>query len=700
MRIQDRKWMVWGLVVICLLGSIQGLAFAQDPTTQETRPDEGENALNDSNAVAVKSPFSGAGDGERRQMDITLDNMDIYPVLDQVLGRILELNYVVDPAIKGTISLNIKGRYTKNEFLDLFNSILQIHGLAITCGAQDLYKVVRKASSARAGSEVVNVGERVPYPGDVISVFQLHYLSAAHVIANLRNFISPGAVIVAEPSSNAVILVDTAENVAKLSKILALMDTDLFKDIHWRFYTLEHTDVDDLSKDLDKIFKTKGLYMKPGIDPGGLQIMPLKSINSLLVVTKWEEVLDVVGHWVTQLDQEISQKGTQVYVYFVQNGKAADIADLLRQLYGGKASEHKGKKEVLVEREKKPVKEQTVPHTGELAGEVEIIADEVNNAILIKATQRDYTILSGVLKEIDIVPRQVLIDVLIVEVFLDNELQYGVQWFLKARGIDTGGGDMTADIGLNKPDFGLAEDALLGSDLAGFSAALFSGEDLRALINLLASETEANIVSAPNILAVDNHESTIEVTRDEPTVSSSQTSTEGIGVTQTIQYRSVGVILKVTPLINESGLVTLEISQEVSNLLAQTTVEGINSPVFQTRKATTNLVVQDSHTIIIGGLMQTQQENTHTGIPILKNLPILGYLFGSKGYKTKKTELLFAITPHVIQSKEQADALTREFSQKVKSIREIFEQRGVLQKQEISEHEGTIQEEDVKETDE
>jgi general secretion pathway protein D len=676
--------MVWSLVVMCFLGSIQGLAFAQDPITQEIQSDEGENALPDSNATVVKSPFSGAKAGERRQMDITLDNMDIYPVLDQVLGRILELNYVVDPAIKGTISLNIKGRYTKSEFLDLFNSILQMHGLAITRGAQGLYKVVRKASSAAVGSEVVNIGERVSHPGDVISVFQLRYLSAAHVIANLRNFISPGAVIVAEPNSNAVLLVDTAENVAKLSKILALMDTDLFKDIHWRFYTLEHTDVDDLSKDLDKIFKTNGLYIRPGIDPGGLQIMPLKTINSLLVVTKWEEVLDVVGHWVTQLDQEISQKGTQVYVYFVQNGKAADIADLLRQLYGGKPSEDKGKKEVLVEREKEPAKEQAVAqaHTGELAGEVEIIADEVNNAILIKATQRDYTILSGVLKEIDVVPRQVLIDVLIVDVSLKNDLEYGVQWFLKARGIDTGGGGMTADIGLNKPDFGLEEGGMLSSKLGGFSAALFSAGDLRALINLLATETEANIVSAPNILAIDNQESTIEVVEDQPTVSSSQTSSEYASVTQTIQYRSVGVILKVKPLINESGLVSMEVEQEVSNYLGTSEVEGISSPIFQTRKATTNLVVHDGHTIIIAGLMQTKREKNHSGIPILKDLPILGYLFGSWGFKNNKTELLIAITPHVIHTKEQADALTREFSQKVKSIKEIFEQRGVLDKEE------------------
>lgn len=135
----------------------------------------------------------------------------------------------------------------------------------------------------------------------------------------------------------------------------------------------------------------------------------------------------------TQLDQEISQKGTQVYVYFVQNGKAADIADILRQLYGGKPSDRKGRKEVLVEREKKPAKEKAVQHAGELSGEVEIIADEVNNAILIKATQRDYAILSEVLKEIDIVPRQVLIDVLIVEVSLGKGIEYGVEWFLKSH---------------------------------------------------------------------------------------------------------------------------------------------------------------------------------------------------------------------------------------------------------------------------
>ena len=681
MKMQDRKWAVWSLVVICFLGSIQSLAFAQDPITQETRSDEGENALNDSNAIVVKSPFSGAKAGERRQMDITLDNMDIYPVLDQVLGRILELNYVVDPAIKGTISLNIKGNYTKSEFLDLFNSILQIHGLAITRGAQDLYKVVRKASSARTGSEVVNIGEQVPHPGDVISVFQLQYLSAAHVIANLRNFISPGAVIVAVPSSNAVLLVDTAENVAKLSKILALMDTDLFKDIHWRFYTMEHTDVDDLSKDLDKIFKTKGLYIRPGIDPGGLQILPLKTINSILVVTKWEEVLDVVGNWVTALDKGQSEKGAHVYVYFVENGLAKDIADILKQLYGGKKSTKSSstKKTVLVEREKK-TKEAEISVSGELSGEVEIIEDEVNNAILIKARPRDYAIMADVLKQIDVVPRQVLIDVMVIEVSLDDSIEYGVEWFFKSNI-----GNYPGNVALTDNDLGgLAKDTALGTGIGGFAYSLYgAGGDLRALINLLASETDVNILSAPNILAVDNKESSIEVVHDEPTVTSTSESSEGERNTTTIQYREVGIILHVTPSINESGLVRMEISQEVSSFLQNKTVGGVDTPSFQCRKAKTNLVVQDKHTIVIGGLMQTHQEKNHRGIPLLKDIPILGYLFGSKGYTTKKTELLFVITPHVIQTQEEADALTVEFAKKVQALRKVLEQKGVLQEEDV-----------------
>jgi len=682
MKIQYQKWALWSLAAICIWVFLQGLAVAQNATIEKV-PSEGAGAVSSPPPVP-QSPFAGAKAGERRKIDITLDNMDIYPVLDQILGHILGLSYVVEPVIKGTISLHVQGSYTKREFLNLFNSILQIHGLAITRGAQGLYKVVRKPNSAKTGSDVVSSGTWAPHPGDVIRVFQLRYLSAVQLVPSLRNFISPGAVIVAEPSINAVVLVDTVGNIAKVSKLLALMDTDFFKDIHWRLFTLENSDAEDLSRDLDKIFKTKGLYERSGVDQGGLQILPLKTINALLVVTKWENLLDVVGHWVTELDQGQSEKSSQVYVYFVQNGQAKDVADLLKQLYGGKKSSSSSKKTVLVKREKTAKKGTTI--SGELSGEVKIIADEVNNAVIIKARPKDYAIMLSVLKQIDIVPRQVLIDVLVVEVTLDKGFQYGIEWFLRGHRRS-----YSADIALTDISLGnLAKDTALGKGLPGFTYGLYnSAGDLRNLINLLASKTKVNILSAPNILAVDNKESKIEVTQDVPTATSSTTSTTESTLTQSIQYRSAGVILNVTPSINESGLVSMKVTQEVSSLGNSVAVGGGGEyPSFQTRKATTNLVVQNGHTIVIGGLMKNTKNKTHSGIPFLKDLPVLGYLFGWRGYTNTKKELLITITPYVIQSTEQADALTREFKGRVKSLKQM-----------LKEHKSSISDKDLEQKD-
>jgi len=670
MRTKYFPW-ICGVALVGLMASLPALCRGQDPPQEEEAAAEAEDSSPAKAPVAV-SPFAGAGPNQRRPIDMTMDNLDIYPVLDNILGRILQLNYVVDPAIKGTISLRIRGDYTRHELLEILNSVLQMHGLAITRGDYDLYKVVRKPGSAKTGSEVMVGTGRTPHPGDVVRVFQLKYLSAAHVVASLRNFVSPGAVIVAEPSVNAIFLVDSADIEAKVSRILDLMDTDFFRDIRWRLFPLEFTDVDDLSRDLERIFQTKGLYARPGLDAGGFEIIPLKTINALLVVTRWEELLGIVDHWVEELDQAQSEKGTQVYVYFVQNGQSKDIADLLKQVYGEKTSKTKGtQKTVLVQRET-PEQLRPVESAGELVGEVEIIADEVNNAILIKAKPKDYATIMSVLEQIDVVPRQVLIDVLILEVTLTDNLEYGVEWFFKTNDVF---GKYTGNVIL---DGGTSTSAGvgLGSGLAGFSYSLFNTDALRGLLTALADRTDVNILSSPNILAVDNQESSIESGDEVPTLTSTQTSDGGV-TTQSIQYRQTGIVLKVKPTINDGGLVRMEVTQEVSQVTGETT-GGIESPRFSTRKATTNLVAHDSHTVVIGGLMQTQKTAVRSGIPVLKDMPVLGRLFGKTSNKTVKTELLFAITPHVIKSREEAEELTVEFAERLKSLKDMLGHQGIF----------------------
>lgn len=644
--------------------------------------------------VSAQSPFAGAGDGEKRGIDIALDNMDIYPVLDLVLNQILGINYVVDPAIKGTISLHISGSYTRTELLNLLNSVLQMHGLALVRGDADLYKVAKKPDSSKMGSDVMvyKPGDSA-YRGDAVAIFQLKYLYAPNAANNIKNFLSNGATVVAETSVNALIVADTAENINKIGKILPLIDADVFKDIHWRVFTFEKTDATEVGKELEKLFQVNGIYRRPGLDPSAFHILPLKSLNGIIVVSRWPEIIDLMANWVQELDKSQLNKGSKVYVYFVQNAQAVDLAQTLQMVYGlrttggsSRTSTSKSKtsttssKNVLVQgrttttskdKTERPDLNLDVTATGELSDEVEIIPDEVNNAILIKARPRDYNIISEVLKQLDVLPRQVLIDVLIIDVNLKDDISFGVEWFLKNKGIKIDNAVYSADAALSN-GMTLAQNTELGKGLAGFSYGLYnSAGGLRGLVTALAEKTDVNILSSPTILAVDGQESSIEVGDEVPTLTSTSTTDGGL-TTQSVQYRNAGIILKVKPFINDSGVARMEITQEVSAVTSETT-GYINSPRFRTRKATTYLVAKAGQTIVIGGLIQTQKTKSSSGIPFLKDIPVLGYAFGGHGSNNNKTELLIAITPHVLKTREQADALTQEFAQRVAELKQYLD---------------------------
>ena len=652
--------LVVAFIYIFSIFPLLGTSFGKSPSEKASN-------VNASRERAGKSPFEGAKPGERREVSLSFDHMDIVPVLDEILGEILQLNYVIDPAIRGNISLRVKGSYSKEEFLELLNSILDLNGLAITKSRNDLYKVVRKAHSGRTTGIVNGEIEKVVHAGDQIIVLQLRYLSAAQAVNAVRNFISPSAVIIPETTTNSIILSDTIEVQKKVAKLLTLLDIPPFKGIDWKIFPLEESDAKDVAGDLEKIFKAPGLYSRPGLDQGGIFILPLESINSILVATRWPGLLDVAQQWIKELDHSATQIGSQVHIYFVQNGNSKEIVEVLKQLYGGSSGRTKsGQSRVLVKRKKQPEISQH-----ELVGEVEFIADEVNNAIIIRASNRDYQTVLKVLKTIDIVPRQVLIEVLIAEIGLNKDTEFGIEWYIKQRGINIGGKDYQADIALNNGKT-LPVNTPLGEGIPGFTYGLFKDSgDLRMLLHAISSFTDINILSSPTILSVDNQESYIEVGDDVPTLTNTQTTSGGV-TTQSIQYRNAGIILKVKPYINERGLVRLEVTQEVSSVTKEST-EGITSPRFKTRKASTTLIAEDGQTIVIGGLMQTQTTKTRSGIPILKDLPILGYVFGQRTFVHQKTELLIAITPHVIHNREQADAITEEFKEKVKELKDLFE---------------------------
>ncbi|RLB12397.1 MAG: hypothetical protein DRG63_11730 [Deltaproteobacteria bacterium] len=411
------------------------------------------------------------------------------------------------------------------------------------------------------------------------------------------------------------------------------------------------------------MLKSGGLFKRPGINEGSFQILPIKTMNAVLVASRWPSILKLVEQWVTALDHA-DESGTNVYVYFVQNGSAAELSDLLKQVFGGTPSKKTTERKTIV---KPKVKARVERISAEVTGEVQIIADETNNAIVIKANNRDYMLIKRVLQKLDIVPRQVLIDVLVAEISLTGSLKYGIEWFLQGHRANytiQGALDNNVSRAINTP---------LGSS-TGFNLGVYDPISfMRGLITALGSESDVNILSSPSILAIDNKEATIQVGEEVPTITGQTTSaTSGTTITNTIQYRSTGIILKVTPHINSGGLVKMEVSQEVSEKGEFNS--ALSSYTFLNRKAKTTLVAENGQTIVIGGLIKTNRSTSQAGIPWLRRIPILGYLFGGYEKEVKKTELIVLITPHVIKNRAEADAITREFSRKVRGLKRLIKE--------------------------
>jgi general secretion pathway protein D len=611
-----------------------------------------------------------APDSEPVELELAFDNADLYEVLDTTLFELYEVSYMIDPSINVKVSFRVSGSYTRRQFINLLNNVLQLSNLTIVPGPGSIYKIVPRPRGGGANTDPVGEGSIPGAAGDATRLIRLRYLSAQAAIALVQPFMSPGAPVIQSTVTNDLIISDTVENITKAATILSLVDVPYFKEIIWRVFPLYEVEAIDLAQDLTKIVQTAGLYNRPGIDQTHVQILPIKTMNALLVATRWPEMMNTVADWIAALDHSQSSD-SDVFIYFVENGSAVELSDILKQLFGGTASEAAGTagRRTIVQpaNQGNAAAQSSLAGGGELTGEVEIIPDETNNAIVFKANFRDYRVIHKVLLQLDIVPRQVLINVTVAEISLSGKVKYGIEWFIQGHGDKGYTFQGVLDDGVSR-----AVDTSLGST-TGFTLGVFDGDDfLRGLISALGTDSDVNILSSPNIMAVDNKEARIEVGTEVPTVTGQVTdATSGSTVTNTIQYRKTGIILSVTPHINSSGLVKLELSQEVSDVGEYD--NALNTYSILNRKAETSLVVHDGQTIVLAGLIKNNQTTSNSGVPFLKDIPGLGLLFGGTNHENTRTELVLLLTPHVINNREDVDNITREFTQKVDRVREAIE---------------------------
>ena len=518
----------------------------------------------------------------------------------------------------------------------------------------------------------------------------------------LQPFVSPGGDVVAYPRGNLVILVDLASNVERLRDLIAAFDTDTFRTLHTQIYRIEHANVEDLGKELASILQPYGVTVE-NAEERGLYLIPLTRLNAIVVFGFNEEIFSQIEKWIRVLDVPPEKGGGRtVYVYAVENSKAADLASVLGDLYGsgggggrrsgrdreggqdanrsdGDSGAGRGRGGGLGGRGSRggggggnvviePIEGET-PLFKEV---VRIVADEISNSLIVLATPRDYDKIREVLIRLDVVPRQVLIEAIIAEIGLTGDLQFGIEYAFATGKIGdilgTTGGSGTSGALLQA---GAKKAVNIGG--SGIFSVITDQDHFVSLINAVNSRSRVNILATPHVIAADNREAHILIGEEVPILTSTQQSTLATAnIVSSIQYRDTGTILTILPQVNSAGLVNMEIRQEVSDV-GVASFGDTNSPSFTSRETETTVVVQNRESVLLGGIIDERVERTRNGVPFLMDVPVLGRLFRVEQDKRERTELVILITPHVIRDRNEAQIVTEEFTNRVHRLREVVE---------------------------
>jgi len=617
------------------------------------------------------------------------DNADIYEVI-RVMAEIMKITYIVDPKVKGIVNIHTSGQISSEDIFPVFQSVLRLNG-ATAVKKDGVYEIVPLIDAKKLPIPPSTTRESGKPPSEeryTIQIVSLKFIPVAEVSKMIKPFLSDGADIVEHPPNNILIIGDLASNVKKSVDIINLFDLDIFTDLRVRIYPILNADVAEVAKEMERIFSSFEVSTKSGRGVG-ITFTPITRINSLLVVSSIPNIFEKVEGWLKELDK-IPTEGTKfsVFVYYVQNAKAKDLADVLKQVFvtaKDKKAEYKGKvtEQPTYPRGVKPppTPSPTTPPKEEGGaipeGEINIVVDEANNALVIRAFARDYKSILETVKKLDLYPKQVLIEALLAEITLDDTYKFGIEW---ARFISS-----------KTPN---AQEVVMGSRPPAdpFSAALAQGSFIRysivelggrisAAVNAAAADNRLNVISSPHILASNNKEAKIQIGTSEPIFTNTYTTTASIDTSTglpsviegTIEYKDVGIILTVTPRISDAGLITLEIQIEKSDASTKDVFGRTGVPYFDKKTAKTTLSVLEGQTIVIGGLIEDTKKRNKGGVPLLSKIPLLGALFGTHDLQDKKKELVLLMTPHIITDHIQSKTVTDDFKEKVEGIKKELE---------------------------
>ena len=694
------------------------LVTVEDPPGKETKHELKDNKKSTDDETKQKDEFfrgtgkfvgytgktaKANGSSASGKFTLNFEDAALSEVIKVILSDTLNESYMVNPKVVGKVTLQTSRPLTKQELLPTLELLLQVNNAALIKDA-NMYRIepLNKALKGGVSPTLAGKGQSSGYQ---VQVMPLKYVGVEEIQEIIKPMVSPTTIVRVDKARNLLMVAGTAKELEGIKHTVGTFDVDYMEGMSFGIFPLHNSDVETVKKELEEIFDSaEGAPMAEMF-----RMIPLERMNAILAITPQPRYLDKIKLWISRLDKSTSGAGGGVIVYPVQHIKAVELADTLNEVFAGgdkkktkDATVAPGRKAVNIRgNKKKQAKQRTVASrksgTAEVSGigDVKIIADEANNTIIIVATPQEYETIKTVIKQLDVMPLQVLLETTIIEVRLTDETKYGVSWGFGAGGdlstVTTAATDAnpatTALIG-DAASRGMAQLGGLAATAAefagtgGFSYVLSNAANtVQAAIDAFGTDDNVNVLSTPAIMVLNNQEARLHVgdtvpirSRSIDTINNSSTNTNGtIGE---FEQEETGVTLEVTPRVNASGVVIMDILQEFDQVqppepTRSRSGSNIDSPTILKRELKSSVAIHSGETVILGGVIDEKFIDKNTGIPWFKDLPYIGPLFGQTERSSVKTELIVLITPKVVQNKKDARRVTREYQRRLPSLYEL-----------------------------
>ncbi|MBE6378632.1 MAG: hypothetical protein E7051_07445 [Lentisphaerae bacterium] len=645
------------------------------------------------------------------------------PLLDvlSAFGDLLEFNFSADSSLNSTVTLNLNSKMTRRELWNTFDRMLSISGAGVKVDGSLLRVMPRWKLAQQPDSK----------PGHTAEIYyrQLHNATANEVIRQVRSFVSSGATCVELTRPNAVMVCDSPENMPKVRQIIEYLDTSGKNGWPRKVIPCNNVLPNKVANELQEILPVLGLNIYKTTDrtvaPGAVQIVGLDRMRLLVISAATQEAIDLVSEWIQLLDTAGSDDQENVFVYKVRHNKAAHLARALAVVFetqGTSLTTDATTGRTKIETINSPVTRNPARVNSRAASRsdavnvgtniqtdqdskifgtyIRVFADGVLNRLVLRCTPRTYASVKALLDKLDVVPAQVLLQVLMVEVTLTESTQFGLEFSGVAKHGNTGAVFGTnysgnASAGNQLTPFitnsdGSTSFRTAGNRQDGFTLGIGDKNDPQkqfGYIRAQAGNGQVKVISSPQLLVSSHTEAKINVGQSVPTISGTLSSTDG-GVSDSLEYKDTGVGLTVTPYVTSTNLISLDIVQTMSQATANIITPEIKSPVITKREIETSMTIANGQTMVLGGLIQERSNDSLDSIPIINKIPFLKRLLGSTNASVERTEVLVLITGYIVNEHSEVDALIRRYNDAVKALNEYDSRLG--DRKDADKHRGVL----------